>query len=85
MTENENGVLVAKSKEDRMVYTGVGAGAGLIVGILTKKPLEGAILGGILGYLYGENKAKNASPSNVVLKPGTEFGVRLERDVDIYR
>lgn len=85
VAENDNGVLVARNREDRMVYTGVGAGAGLIVGILTKKPLEGALLGGLLGYLYGENKSRNASPSDVSLKPGTEFGVRMERDVEVWR
>ena len=85
VTTNDRGVLVARNKDERMVYTGVGAGAGLLIGILTKRPLEGAILGGVLGYLYGENQRRNQRPSNVTLKPGTEFGVRLERDVEIWR
>lgn len=83
---NSNGVLVARAdkRDDRLVYAGVGAAGGLIVGILTKKPLEGTVLGGILGYLYGENKRRtDQSPDNVMLKPGTEFGVRLDSDVRV--
>ena len=85
VSRNADGVLVARSdkKDDRLIYAGVGAGAGLIVGILTKKPLEGTILGGILGYLYGDNKAKQTDARNVVLQPGTEFGVRLDQDARI--
>lgn len=83
---NANGVLVAKAdkRDDRLVYAGVGAAGGLIIGILTKKPLEGTVLGGILGYLYGENKRRtDQSPDNVMLRPGTEFGVRLDSDVRV--
>jgi hypothetical protein len=85
VTRNSEGVLVARQdkKDDRLVYAGVGAGAGLIIGVLTKKPLEGTLLGGLLGYLYGENKRKNETPNDVVLKPGTEFGVRLDQDVRV--
>jgi hypothetical protein len=81
-----DGTLVIKpnKKEDRLVYAGLGAAGGLILGMLTKKPLEGTLLGGILGYLYGENKAKNDNRvDNVVLKEGTEFGVRLDSDVRV--
>jgi len=85
VTRNADGVLVARQdkKDDRLVYAGVGAGAGLIIGVLTKKPLEGTVIGGLLGYLYGENKRKNETANDVVLRPGTEFGVRLDKDVRI--
>lgn len=85
VTRNADGVLVARSnnKDDRLVYAGVGAAGGLILGVLTKKPLEGTLIGGLLGYLYGENRRRNEPVSNVVLQPGTEFGVRLDRDVRI--
>ena len=61
---NDNGVLVARNNsstssgtDNRMVYAGYGAGAGLLVGVLSKKPLEGAILGGALGYILEIGRA----------------------------
>jgi len=84
---DENGTLrsrgSATARDNRTVYAGYGAGAGLIVGLLTKRPLEGAILGGILGYLGGEAERSRNRPSDVTLAAGTEFGVRLTRDVAI--
>jgi hypothetical protein len=79
----EDGTYVAKAsnRDDRLVYAGYGAGAGLIVGLLTKRPLEGAVLGGVLGYLFGEVQRSNQQAADVVLKSGTEFGVRLDRDL----
>ena len=79
----EDGTFVAKSsrKDDRLVYAGYGAGAGLLVGLLTKRPLEGAILGGVLGYLFGEVQRNNQQAADVRLARGTEFGVRLDRDL----
>lgn len=79
----DDGTYVAKStrKDDRLVYAGYGAGAGLLVGLLTKKPLEGAVLGGVLGYLFGEVERSQNRPADVTLKEGTEFGVRLDKDL----
>ena len=62
-----------------MTYAGYGAGAGLIVGLLTRHPLEDTALGGLLGYgisalQQGRNRARD-----VVLKPGTEMGLRIDR------
>lgn len=83
VNRDSNGVYTAKSgsKDQRMVYAGYGAGAGLIVGLLTKKPLEGALLGGVLGYLFGEVNRQNERAADVELRRGTEFGVRLDRDL----
>jgi hypothetical protein len=85
VTRNENGVLEAKGdkKDDRLIFAGYGAGAGLIVGLLTKKPLEGAILGGLLGLLVGVTNKDKENPTNVVLNPGTKFGVRLDQDLTL--
>jgi len=87
---NANGVLVARNTgangktDDRLIYAGYGAGAGLLVGVLTKKPLEGAILGGALGYILGQvRKDKQQATANVTLDPGTEMGVRVNRDVAV--
>ncbi|MEZ0326448.1 MAG: stalk domain-containing protein [Fimbriimonas sp.] len=79
VSRNENGVLIAKqtSKDNRIVYAGYGAGAGLLVGLLTKKPLESLAIGGILGYIVGSLEQTKKNPSDVNLDPGTRFGVRL--------
>jgi len=84
---NQNGVLVAreKSRDNRTVYAGYGAGAGLIVGLLTKRPLESAALGGVLGYILGTVQKPQNRPSNITLEKGTQFGVRLNQDVAIVR
>ncbi len=80
---DQNGRLIAtgdKSK-DRLKFIGIGAGAGLVIGALTKgNALVDALIGGGLGYLFNEfgNKPK---PGDVNLKAGTEFGVQLERQV----
>jgi hypothetical protein len=82
---NSNGMLVTRnsSKDNRMVYAGYGAGAGLLVGLLTKRPLEDLAIGGILGYLAGSIQQSQQHPNDVVLEPGTRFGVRLESGTTI--
>lgn len=78
------GVITAnptRKKDQRAVFAGYGAGAGLIVGMLTKKPVEGAIVGGILGYLFGEVDRAKKDPADVVLDKGTKFGVVLNKDL----
>jgi hypothetical protein len=84
--ENNKGVLVARNNSNntdhRMVYAGYGAGAGLLVGVLTKRPLEGTILGGALGYILGQvQKDRQQQTSDVTLNAGTEFGVQVNRDI----
>ena len=85
VVKSSDGVYTARrgKKDDRIVFAGYGAGAGLLVGLLTKKPLEGAVLGGVLGYLFGEVQRNNQRPADVVLTRGTEFGVRLDSDLVI--
>jgi len=83
VTKTASGVMVARTdqKDNRMVYAGYGAAGGLLVGLLTKRPLEGTILGGVLGYLYGQVQHDQDKPANVTLRPGTEFGVRLNHEL----
>lgn len=83
VNRDSNGVYTARSdkKDERIVYAGYGAGAGLLVGLLTKKPLEGALLGGVLGYLFGEVQRNQERAADVRLRRGTEFGVRLDQDL----
>lgn len=84
--KRSDGRLVAKPghKTDRLTYVGYGAGAGLIVGLLTKHGLEDTVIGGGLGYLFGSlQKGGSNSPNNVTLKQGTELGVRVDRQVTL--
>jgi len=76
-----DGRLVARPghRNDHLTYAGYGAGAGLIVGMLTKHPIEDALLGGLLGYGYSALQNGHNDARNVVLDPGTEMGVRLDR------
>jgi hypothetical protein len=83
---NANGRLVARTtnkdgSDQRMVYAGYGAGAGLLVGVLTKRPLEDTVLGGALGYILGQVKHDQRKPSEVTLSPGTAMGVKVNGDV----
>jgi len=83
---NNDGRLIATGGDariDRNVYAGYGAGAGLIVGLLTKKPLEGTIAGGLLGYLAGQAQKDRHDATNVHLPAGTRFGIRLTQDLAI--
>jgi hypothetical protein len=85
IVRNDNGLYAARpdKRDDRIVYAGYGAGAGLLLGVLGKKPIEGALIGGALGYLLGQVQRDQRKPNNVYLKPGTEFGVRLDQDVTL--
>ncbi len=87
VSRNSNGVMVVRNNRDndvdqRMVYAGYGAGGGLLLGILGDKPVEGTVLGGVLGYILGQvDMDKRRKPSNIILRPGTAMGVRIDRDV----
>lgn len=76
-----DGRLIAKPahKNDRLTYAGYGAGAGLIVGLMTKHPLEDLALGGLLGYGFSALQKGHSDARDVVLKPGTEMGLRIDR------
>lgn len=87
VSRDRDGRLIAKPghKTDRLTYVGYGAGAGLLIGALTKKPIEGTVLGAGLGYLFGALEKNNNNPKDVVLKPGQEMGVRLDRRLSYAR
>jgi hypothetical protein len=82
-------VATGKAKDNKGVYAGYGAGAGLIVGLLggdtTKGTLTKTILGGLLGLGAGALEQGQRKPNNVNLKQGTKFGVRLDEDLVLYR
>lgn len=77
-----DGRLVASNDKgkDRLKWVGIGAGAGLLLGTITKgNALLDTVLGAGAGYLYNELQGKKAGDVN--LKEGTEFGVRMDRAV----
>lgn len=81
---NDNGRLTAKpgSKSNNLKWVGYGAGAGALVSILTKgNLLSNTLIGGALGYLYGEIQRDPSKARNVTSNAGTKFGVRLTRDL----
>jgi len=86
VTRSESGTLTAKStnKADVKAYVGYGAGAGLLVAILTKRnPLEDALIGAGLGYVVNQLQQNHNDPKDVVLAQGTELGVRLDQSLAI--
>jgi hypothetical protein len=91
LKKEDDGRIVAtgKARDNRGVYAGYGAGAGLLLGVLggdnTKGNLTKTILGGLLGFGVGSLERPDRKPSNVTLNEGTKFGVRLNEDLTIYR
>jgi len=89
LTTRADGVLVAKntSKDNRLTYAGYGAGAGLLVGLLTgdkKIKIEDILLGGLAGYGAGSVLKSPQQVHDVDLAPGTELGVRLDSRTRYY-
>jgi hypothetical protein len=82
VTRDKNGRLTAKKghRTDRLTFVGYGAGAGLLVGLLTdrKNVIRDTAIGAGLGYLYGALEKDRSKVNDVTLKEGTEMGVRLD-------
>ena len=85
VTKLADGRIVAKvkpTKDNRLTMIGIGAGAGLIIGKLLKQNLiVGGLLGAAAGYIYNEITTDKAQPADVLVQPGTVFGVRMDRIV----
>ena len=79
-TSDSRLVATSSSKKNTGKYVGIGAAGGLLIGSLLGKNVVGAVLGAGAGYLLGQKKDK-AESRQVVLKQGTEIGVRLDRRV----
>jgi len=89
LTTRADGLLVAKntSKDNRLTYAGYGAGAGLLVGLLTgdkKIKIEDILIGGLAGYGAGSVLKGPQQVHDVDLMPGTEIGVRLDSRTRYY-
>jgi len=80
---NSDGRLVARStsSKDKTKFIAYGAGAGFVIGSLLGSNIKGGLLGAAAGYLYGQSQKDKGNGHDVVLKPGTEFGVRLDQQV----
>jgi len=86
VTRGSDGRLIAKSdqKNKTLMYAGYGAGAGLVLGTITRgNTLLDTLIGGGLGYLLGTTDKSHGTPRDVLLKPNTEMGVRLDRSVTV--
>jgi hypothetical protein len=85
VTRDKNGRLIANKahRTDRLTFVGYGAGAGLLVGLLTdkKNAVRDTAIGAGLGYLYGALEKDRSKVNDVKLKAGTQLGVRLDRDL----
>ena len=78
-----DGRLVANphGKSNTGKYIAYGAAGGLLIGSLLGKNVVGGLLGAGAGYLLGKKQDRKAEHRDVVLKEGTELGVRLDRGV----
>jgi hypothetical protein len=87
VNRDSDGRLVAKpgSENKRITYAGYGAGAGVLVGLLSggKLNLNNLLLGGLLGYAAGSTQKASDNVRDVELKTGTEMGVRLDKKLTI--
>jgi OmpA family protein len=81
--QTSSGQLVARPehRNDRTKFIAYGAGAGLLIGSLLGSNVKGGLAGAAAGYLYGQFHKNKSNGHEVVLKPGTEFGVRLDQRV----
>ena len=83
-----DGVLVAKktSKDQRLTYTGIGAGAGLLLDVLKggKVRIEDVLIGAGLGYGAGSILKSPQQVHDVDLQPGTDMGVLLDSRTRYY-
>jgi len=82
---DSSGLLRAKStsKNNRLTYAGIGAGAGAIVGLLGggKLKIEDILLGGLAGYGVGSILKSPEQVHNVDLQAGTPMGVLLSNQL----
>jgi hypothetical protein len=82
VTHASDGRLVAKAnKNNTGKYVAIGAAGGLLIGSMLGKNVVGGLLGAGAGYLLGKKQDQKAEHREVVLKEGTELGVRLDRGV----
>lgn len=80
---HENGRMVAKPgrPNDNLKFIGYGAGAGTLVALVTDgNMLTNALIGGALGFIFGEIQKDPSRARDVSAQPGMQFGVRLTNE-----
>jgi hypothetical protein len=84
--DKKGGRYVARgdAKKDNLKYVGYGAGGGALLAIITRgNVLTTALIGGALGYLFGEIHKDPSRAHEVTLDSGTRFGLRLTQDLPV--
>jgi hypothetical protein len=78
---------VNTTKNNRLTYAGIGAGAGALVSVLGggKLKIEDILLGGLAGYGVGSILKTPDQVHDVDLKSGTPMGVLLGSSINYYR
>lgn len=82
--KRQDGRLVASpdKNKDRLKWVGIGAGAGILISALTKgNVIVNSLLGAGAGAIF--NELTNKKPGDVNLKEGSEFGIRLDKQVAV--
>ncbi|MDQ2799801.1 MAG: hypothetical protein M3Y13_09180 [Armatimonadota bacterium] len=88
LTTGRNGILVAKntSKDQKLTYAGIGAGAGVLADVLRggKIKIMDVLIGAGVGYAAGTILKSPTQVHDVDLASGTELGVLLGSRVGYY-
>jgi hypothetical protein len=82
----QDGRWAAKSgsRNDTLTYVGIGAGAGMLVALLTKgNVFTDSIIGGALGLLLSTTQRDPSQSRDVSLSTSHAFGVKLTEDLTV--
>ena len=78
VTRHGDHLVARNTSVNRSAYTGIGAGAGFVLGLIGHRPVEDTALGALLGNGIGAVQGRQVH--NVILDQGTRFGVRFDAD-----
>ncbi|MGI6383941.1 MAG: hypothetical protein ACOX1G_01575 [bacterium] len=84
VSKSADGRLMAKDKtgSERLKFIAIGAGAGVLIGKLTKQnTTTSGLLGAAAGYIYSEINKDKVQAADVTVSAGTEFGIRLDSEL----
>lgn len=82
--KDRDGHFVAKPQVSKQAAVLGGAGAGLILGALIKKPFEGAFIGALAGIFVAETSAGDKyTNGDVAVKKGSKLGALILRNFTV--